>query len=114
MRLRYRDFASLAMGSSATLGSLEALGDHLAGIPGRKSLIWIGGGVSIFSMTGVMGFGKHGGSKSYEAQVRKTAQRLASQGIVVYPVDSKGQVRGTVAPPKTFRYSRIDRPMRNL
>ncbi len=93
-----------------TLGSLEALGDHLAGIPGRKSLIWIGGGVSIYSMTGVMGFGKRGGSKSYEAQVRKTARRLASQGIVVYPVDSKGLVRGTVPPPKPVRYS-PDRPL---
>jgi VWFA-related protein len=82
-----------------TLAALELLGNHLEGIPGRKSLVWIGGGLSMFSMTGCSAFGSTGGFESYEVQVRQTAQKLASQGIVLYPVDSKGTQRERIPPP---------------
>jgi VWFA-related protein len=58
-----------------TLRALEALGSHLAGIPGRKSVIWITNAPAIkFN------------DLSYEPQIRQAAQRLANQGIAVYPV----------------------------
>ena len=73
-----------------TLASMESLGQHLAGIPGRKSLVWIGAGVSMVSVTGAMGMGPRGSIDSFEDQVKRTSQKLAQQGIVLYIVDAKG------------------------
>ena len=73
-----------------SLATMEALGRHLAGIPGRKNVVWISGGFSMVSVQGAFGVGSHGGFDAYEAQVQQTSQRLAQQGVVLYIVDSKG------------------------
>lgn len=73
-----------------TLSALETLGRHLSGVPGRKNLVWIGGGVSMLSITGAMGMGARGGVQSFESVIRASAQRLAQQGIAVYFVNSRG------------------------
>lgn len=73
-----------------TLAAMDALGNHLAGVPGRKSLVWISGGISMLSVTGSMGMGPRGSIESFEQQVRNAARRLAQQGIVLYIVDARG------------------------
>jgi VWFA-related protein len=73
-----------------TLSALETLGQHLAGIPGRKNLVWIGGGISMLTVTGAMGFGPHGGSESREDGLTRSAQRLAQHGVALYVVDARG------------------------
>jgi VWFA-related protein len=73
-----------------SLAAMEALGKHLAGIPGRKNLVWISGGFSMVSITGAMGMGVHGSVEGFEAQVRATSRKLAQDGVVLYIVDSKG------------------------
>jgi VWFA-related protein len=73
-----------------TLASMESLGAHLAGIPGRKSMVWIGGGISMLSITGAMGFGPRGSIQSYEDAVRSASRRLAQHNIALYVVDARG------------------------
>ena len=73
-----------------SLAAMEALGAHLAAIPGRKNVVWIGGGFSMISITGAMGMGHHGSVQDFETEVRDTARRLAQQGVILYIVDSKG------------------------
>ena len=73
-----------------TLAALESLGQHLSGIPGRKNLVWIGGGISMSSVTGAFGRGTHGSVESFEDAVRRTSQKLAQHGVILYVVDAKG------------------------
>ncbi len=68
-----------------TIASLEALGNHLSGIPGRKNMVWISGGVPVLTQGA-----QDRWVNSYASQVRGLGQRLATQGITVYPVQATG------------------------
>lgn len=73
-----------------SLATIEALGRHLAGIPGRKNIVWISWGFTMVSVMGAYGIGVRGGFDTYEALVEGASRRLAQQGIVLYIVDSRG------------------------
>lgn len=64
-----------------TLPGLEALGNHLARFPGRKNIVWVGNGMPLY-----LGGSRARASRSYEARMRATAERLATQGVAVYPI----------------------------
>ena len=73
-----------------TLQLLEGLGDHLAGITGRKSVVWFGSSITMLSITGNLEKNTAGGSISHEELIRDTARRLAQQGVTMYMFDARG------------------------
>ena len=66
-----------------TLQALEAVGHHLAGVPGRKSIVWVTYGFPLTSHDG-----------TYTDEVRTMSQQLATENVAIYPVDAGG-VGGT-------------------
>ncbi len=64
-----------------TLPGLEALGNVLAQFPGRKNIVWVGNGMPLY-----IGASRATKGRDYEPRMRQTAERLATQGIAVYPV----------------------------
>jgi len=81
---------------ATTMNALEAIAAHVAGIPGRKNLIWVSGG---FPFT--MGFDNlMSGSpanpllqnKDFSAEVQRAARALSDANVAVYPVDAHGLV----------------------
>jgi VWFA-related protein len=78
------------------LASLEVVGNHLAGVAGRKSLVWITNGFPIHSS-----YDRY--LTIHDAQTRHLAERLANLGVSIYPVDAQG-----LAPPPIL----LDQPLR--
>jgi VWFA-related protein len=74
-----------------TLQAFEAIAQHLAGLPGRKSIIWLSGG---FPLT--IGFdeipepGSTRDQRTFTREMDAAIRALNNSGIAVYPVDARG------------------------
>jgi VWFA-related protein len=103
-----------------TLAMLEGLGRHLASVPGRKSVVWISGGITLFSQRTPtnpddMPVNPLAGDNLAGA-IRKTSERLAQIGVALYSVDAHG-LRGAAdslarqqyPPDLAGRYSEMER-----
>jgi VWFA-related protein len=93
-----------------TLANLEALGNHLAAIPGRKHVVWISSGMPIQLRAVQVNGNTTQGIMNFEPRIRLAAQRLANQGIVIYPVDAKGACRAFDNSTSQGRYGLNDPP----
>lgn len=71
-----------------TLLSLQTIGQHLAGVPGRKSIVWVTAGFPLVFQSGQ-------GTRNWEVQsfgpeVDRVVRRLNDANVAVYPVDARG------------------------
>ena len=92
-----------------TLYALQALAQYLAGVPGRKNLIWFAGSFPL-CMPGV---GSSTIGCPYQDEYRKTMTMLAGARVSVYPIDAAGVVApfasidGPIAPPPAAMASSV-------
>lgn len=75
-----------------TYASMAALARHLAPAPGRKSLIWAGGGLPAVQIVGVWSLGFHNSQVVYLDRIRTAARQLSEANVVLYYHDSRGLV----------------------
>lgn len=87
-----------------TLAAFQVIAQHLAGLPGRKSLVWLSGGIPM--MIGFDDLPAAGAPFSprdqriFTPEMDAAVRALNNSGIAVYPVDARG-----LMPPPGFSAS---------
>jgi VWFA-related protein len=72
-----------------TLSALEAIAHHLAGMPGRKNLIWLSGGFP--TIVGQSADGSLGPDfQTFSDQTQRATRTINDIGLAIYPVDARG------------------------
>jgi len=88
-----------------TLAALATIADHLAGMAGRKNLIWLSGGFPLF--VGLNDDGSVGPDfQNYGDQLQSTLRELTEVSIAIYPVDARGLMGPTDTTPSTSAANR--------
>src|SRR5713226_7013666 len=98
----YNDQASLAidMRVGMTLTAFRAVAQAVAGLPGRKSLIWVSGSFPLATYTRIIQYSANptndpnrvAFNELYEDRVRETDSILTDAQVAVYPVDARGLI----------------------
>jgi VWFA-related protein len=72
-----------------TLEAMQQLARYLAGIPGRKNVIWFSGSFPL-SILGDFSLGGTDTMRQYQEDVAKTANLLAAAQVAIYPIGAEG------------------------
>jgi len=113
-----------------TLTTLEAIAQHLSGVPGRKNLIWLSGGFPLtIGFDELPAIGSTRDQRTFTREMDSAVRALNNSGIAVYPVDARGlmvlpgfdaSVRGTPrvgrssGPPKSVAITANQDSMKEL
>jgi len=74
-----------------TLSTLEAIAQHLSGVPGRKNLIWLSGGFPLtIGFDEVPAIGSTRDQRTFTHEMDAAVRALNNSGVAVYPVDARG------------------------
>jgi VWFA-related protein len=99
------------------LAALETIGHHLAGIPGRKNVVWIS---SAFPLSFAETVGSAPGAPSmattFSAPLMRAANAISTANVAIYPVDTSGLVAsytGVAQMPTTVGIGRAAAPIVN-
>ena len=84
--------ANVRRGES-TLSALEAIANHLAGIRGRKNLIWVSAGFPNVVID------ERGQARTMTKEVSRATRAVNNANIAIYPVDARGLMGAFASPP---------------
>jgi len=74
-----------------TLSAMDAIASRMAGVPGRKNLIWISGAFPLsigFDRGGLSGPGQR--LNTYSGPMRDAAMAIDQANVSIYPIDARG------------------------
>ena len=103
-----------------TLSTLQAIAQHLSGLPGRKNLIWLSGGFPLtIGFDEIPAIGSTRDRRTFTQEMDAAVRALNNSGVAVYPVDARGlmvlpgfdaSVRGSerMGPPAGSRLAAIN------
>ena len=90
----------VAQRTTETLRAFEAIAAHLAGLPGRKALIWISSAfplqIDLRAPASEIFPEAMGGTQLYSSEVGRAMKKLNNADVALYPVDARGL--STVSP----------------
>lgn len=76
--------------TAITLQALEEIADHLAPLPGRKSLVWLSAGFPFSYGTATMRLNQlNEGVKNFAQTLARTARSVTDANVAIYPVDAR-------------------------
>lgn len=86
--------------AESTSLALEAIANHLAGVRGRKNLIWVSSGFP-FVFDDPAGRGSPAGlsQRSFASEVNRATRAVNNADIAIYPVDARGLLGAFVSAP---------------
>jgi VWFA-related protein len=85
-------FADFIAGTRVTntLQALESIAEHLAAVPGRKSLIWVSGGFPLMIGFDKNRFAEARDKRTFFEEMQRTMRAFNQSNVAIYPVDARG------------------------
>ncbi len=71
-----------------SLRAIEGIANRLAGVPGRKSLIWLSGGFPL--RIGLSNAGLNINYRNFAPDMERTSRAVSNANLAIYPVDARG------------------------
>ncbi len=109
---KFSDFYTISR-VEETASALEAIGNHLAALPGRKNLVWVSSSFPFeIGYDAPITVGDTSEHRTFSAEIEDAARALNNANVAVYPVDARGLVAGASKPQLSMSNSSATRPPR--
>ena len=73
-----------------TLAALQSIANRMAGVPGRKNLIWVSGGFPLTLSFDQQGLAGQSFTSNYAGAMKDAAIAIDRANVAIYPVDARG------------------------